>query len=154
MNTYVIMWLAVFALTLILEFSTAALVCIWFMPSAIVCAILAGFNAHAFIQFITFFALSVVLLILFRTPLSIYIYSRKKDKLTNLDLMIGAVGRVEEEIDNFLSKGRVNVNSQSWSARSADNKIISIDSAVVVEKIEGVKLICRCIENGEKELIN
>ena len=151
MNTYLIMWLAVFAVALIVEFSTAALVCIWFMPSAIVCAVLAGLGVPAFVQFIVFFALSIVLLILFRKPLSRYIYSRKKDTLTNLDSVIGSVGRVEEEIDNFRSKGRVTVNSQSWSARSADNRIIPIDSAVIIEKIEGVKLICRLIEGGEKE---
>lgn len=150
MNTYVIMWLAVFAVALIVEISTSALVCIWFMPSAVVSAILAGFDVPTFIQFIVFFALSIVFLLLFRKPLSNYIYSRKKDTLTNLDSLIGAVGRVEEEIDNFLSMGRVTVNSQSWSARSADNRIIPIDSAVVVEKIEGVKLICRFVEDGEK----
>lgn len=150
MNTYVIMWLAVFAVALVIELATSSLVSVWFMPSAIVCAILAALDVPVFAQFIIFFALSAVLLILFRKPLSNYIYSRSKDTLTNLDTVVGALGRVEEEIDNFRSAGRVAVNYQSWSARSSDNSIIPTGSAVIVEKIEGVKLICRPAENNDK----
>ena len=147
MNTYTILWLAVFAISIVVELSTAALVCIWFWPSAILCAVLAACEVEVWVQFTVFFALSVVFIILFRKPLAKFVYGRKKDTLTNLDSIVGTVGRVEEEIDNFLAKGRVMVNSQSWSARSADNTVIPVNTAVVVEKIEGVKLICRCQED-------
>ena len=148
MDTYVIMWLSVFAVSLIIEFMTTSLVCVWFMPSAIVCAVLAFFNISAFVQYIVFFSLFIIFLAIFRKLVSKFVYSRKKDTLTNLDSLIGSVGRVEEEIDNFLGKGRVIVNSQSWSARSEDNSIIPADAKVVVERIEGVKLICHISENN------
>ncbi len=146
MNPGVVMWLAVFAVALVVEAITSALVCIWFMPSALICALLAGLNIPALWQYILFFVLSVLMLVVFRKPLEKLIYSRKKEMLTNLDTLIGAQGRVEEEINNFLGRGRVIVNSQSWSARSDDDKVIPKDAKVIVKKIEGVKLFCEYIQ--------
>ena len=146
MNPYVIMWLAIFALTLIVEAVTTALVCVWFMPSALICALIAALDVPPIWQYIIFFVLSIVLLLLFRKQLEKLIKSRKKEANTNLSAIIGAEGRVEEEINNFLAVGRVTVNSQSWSARSANGDIIPKDARVVIKKIEGVKLICEISE--------
>ena len=146
MNPYVIMWLAIFALTLIVEAVTTALVCVWFMPSALICALIAALDVPPIWQYIIFFVLSIVLLLLFRKQLEKLIKSRKKEANTNLSAIIGAEGRVEEEINNFLAVGHVTVNSQSWSARSANGDIIPKDARVVIKKIEGVKLICEISE--------
>ena len=48
---------------------------------------------------------------------------------------------VVEEIDNIKSTGEVKIDGKIWTARSSDNEIIPPNSIVVVEKIEGVKLI-------------
>ncbi len=146
MNPYVIMWLAIFALTLIVEAVSTALVCVWFMPSALICALIAAFDVPPVWQYIIFFVLSIVLLLLFRKQLEKLIKSRKKEAHTNLSAIIGTEGRVEEEINNFLAVGRVTVNSQSWSARSANGDIIPKDAKVVIKRIEGVKLICEVSE--------
>lgn len=146
MNPYVIMWLAIFAISLIAEAVTIALVSIWFMPSALICAILAAVGVSPMWQYIVFFAISVILLLLFRKPLEKIVLLRKKDNLTNLDAVVGAEGRVEEEINNFLGVGRVVVNSQNWSARSANGEIIPQNAKVIIKKIEGVKLICEFID--------
>ena len=146
MNPYAIMWLIVFAVMLIIEACTSMLVCVWFMPTALLCVLLAIFGVPSLWQYILFFSISIALLIAFRKPLGKFIYSRNKDTLTNLDVIIGSEARVEEEIDNFKGVGRVVVGSQSWSARSLDGEIIPCNARVVVRKIEGVKLICEYIK--------
>jgi len=146
MNPYTIMWLIVFAVMLVIEACTSILVCIWFMPTALICALLASLGVPSLWQYISFFVISIVLLAVFRKPFGKFIYSRKKDTLTNLDVIIGSEARVEEEIDNFKGVGRVVVGSQSWAARSLNGEVIPVGSKVVVRKIEGVKLICEYIQ--------
>ena len=56
--------------------------------------------------------------------------------------MIGKTAVVTEEIDNLAGKGQVKVLGNVWSARSVnDDMKIPVGQHVVVQKIEGVKLI-------------
>ena len=48
-----------------------------------------------------------------------------------------------EEIDNLAQTGRARVNGTDWTARSRTGQPIPVGAAVVVEAIEGVKLIVR-----------
>ena len=66
---------------------------------------------------------------------------RKKEKIpTNLDAVIGKTAIVTEDILP-LEGGEVKVAGKRWSAISED-KILK-DSKVIVEKIDGVKLIVK-----------
>ena len=60
---------------------------------------------------------------------------------TNADSLIGSIGVVIEEIDNFQSKGRVKLSGLDWAARSEDGEIIPVGEQVLVRRIEGVKVI-------------
>ncbi|MBQ9921319.1 MAG: hypothetical protein IJO52_03965 [Clostridia bacterium] len=150
MNVYVIMWLATFAIAFVVELSTASLVCVWFMPSALICAVLAAIGASTTIQITLFFLLSVSLLMLFRKKLEEYVQSRRESATSDIAPMLGSVGRVEEEIDNFRSKGSVVINGNSYPARSSDNGIIPVGAKVAVKKIHGEKIICRLVEKETK----
>ena len=75
------------------------------------------------------------------------VFSKKVKKLkkgkTNLNALFGEKGLVTEEISNIHVKGTVNLHGKVWAARSVDdNDIIEEGTIVVVERIEGVKLIC------------
>ena len=65
--------------------------------------------------------------------------SRKKVP-TNLDRVIGMVGIVTEEITRF-KIGEVRVDGKKWSAISEEK--IKVGEKVIIEGIDGVKLIVR-----------
>ena len=93
-----------------------------------------------------FFAVSAVLLIVFKVLFKVS-PSREKNKKTNLDIIIGQKCVVIEEISNLHAKGTVKINGQLWSARSSDESTtIAEGKTVLIESIEGVKVICKEIE--------
>ena len=62
---------------------------------------------------------------------------------TNYDMCVGKEGIVTEKISNINATGQVRVNGQIWSAKSEDDSEIEVDTIVIAEKIDGVKLIVR-----------
>ena len=137
----VYVWLAVIAAALIAEASTATLVAIWFIPSAILSAALAKLGVGVTWQVVAFFVLSILLIVFARKLLSKYIV--KKPIPTNADALIGKVGVVEEDIDNLAFRGIVKVNGQTWSAKSHDGTVIPKFSEVEILEIQGVKLVVK-----------
>lgn len=134
-------WLGLAILLCIIEIFTTQLVSIWFVAGAVASAICAGtfLKDHIFWQFVVFVAVSAVALILTR-PLV------KKLKLfnktsTNADRNIGCRGVVVTEINELKSTGMVEVRGTKWTARSVDGSVIEEGTTVVVEAIEGVKLM-------------
>jgi membrane protein implicated in regulation of membrane protease activity len=69
---------------------------------------------------------------------------RRKKTHTNLDALIGERCMVLEDISNIHVKGLVNLKGSIWSARCSDeNDYIEQGTIVVVERVDGVKLICK-----------
>ena len=66
---------------------------------------------------------------------------RVKRVATNADSVIGQTGTVLEAIDNLEETGRVRANGLDWTARSAAGEQIPVGQTVMVERIEGVKLV-------------
>ncbi len=122
-----------------LEGITAQLVSIWFVLGSIGALITAFCGGDIKLQLIVFVAVTLVTLIATR-PIVKKRLNSKVEK-TNADRCIGQDAVVTEEINNLLSTGLVKADGKTWSARSSDKSIIPKDSIVVVEKIEGVKLI-------------
>ena len=68
---------------------------------------------------------------------------------TNLDRVLGMVGKVTEAVDNERASGAVYVDGKTWTARSADGSAIPAGTQVKVRKIEGVKLLVQYSEKVE-----
>lgn len=134
-----VIWIAVIALAIIIEASTAALTAVWFLPGALVALILALCDLSVTVQVVVFAVLSLASLAvgitLFRKRL------RKKFVPTNADRLIGMEGVVSERIDNLAAMGEVKADGKRWSARSEDGSVIEEGEIVTVLRIEGVKLI-------------
>ena len=79
------------------------------------------------------------ILMLLTRPYLVKKLSRKKVS-TNLDRVIGMEGIVTEEITKF-KIGEVKVDGKKWSAIS--NEKIKVGEEVIIEDIDGVKLIVR-----------
>ena len=133
-----ILWLIVIVLLVFLEVSTINLVCVWFILSGLVSLILSFFIESFYILFAVFVLLGLVLMILTR-PILVRKFKRKNVK-TNSDRVLGMEGVVTEEI-NKLKIGEVKVDGKRWSAVS-DEKI-EVGTTIIVESIDGVKLVVR-----------
>lgn len=134
-----IIWLVLLVVFLVLEAVTVQLVSAWFALGAL-CALLANLCGVGVVwQIVLFLAVSAICLIATR-PLVKKLTAAKIQK-TNADRCIGAEAVVTEEIDNLKAKGLVKTCGNTWTARSADGSVIPKDAVVIVQKMEGVKLI-------------
>lgn len=133
-----IFWLILIIVLVVAEISTVNLVSIWFIASGIISLVLSFFIDSFIIQFAVFVILGIILLITTK-PILEKTVATKKEK-TNLDRVIGMTAIVTEPIKRNVV-GEVKVDGKRWSAISS--KKIEVDEEVVIEAIDGVKLIVR-----------
>ena len=141
METTSICWLAVFVLLIVIELATMGLTTIWFAGGAVAGFIASMLGANVVIQAGVFFVVSIVLLI-FTRPFAVRYINSNKTK-TNIDGLIGQEALVLEEINNIRETGCARLEGKEWTARSVDDTVIPADTVVIVERIEGVKLIVK-----------
>lgn len=136
-------WFLLFLVLLIIEIFTVDLVSIWFALAAVIVGFLSLAIDSVVIQTVIFIVLAIVLLVISRP----FMKKMKVRKVvpTNLDRVIGRDGVVTREITED-EPGEVKVLSTLWTA-IADEEL-SVGDKVVVEKIEGVKIIVK--KKGEK----
>ena len=128
-------WLMIFIVLLLIEICTVNLVSIWFACGALLSFLTAMFTNNIFIQLGVFIVVSIFTLLITK-PI---IKKVKGEKVaTNLDRVIGMTAVVTEDIKRN-EVGEVKVAGKRWSAIS--KKSIKKGEEVIVDKIEGVKLI-------------
>ena len=140
-NWNALLWFPAAVGLLLLEVATVQLVSIWFCIGAVAATIAAVAGLSGTAQLGVFFVVSAVTLALTRPMVSQALRFRRVP--TNADSLIGMTAAVLEEIDNLAQTGRARVNGTDWTARSRTGQPIPVGAAVVVEAIEGVKLIVR-----------
>lgn len=131
-------WLGLMLVLITIEALTVSLTTIWLAAGSLVAFLLALFGTPLSLQIIAFLAVSVVLIV-FTRPVAVK-YLKIGVHKTNTDSMIGAKGIVIMDITEFAT-GQVKVKGQIWTAVSKTGMGIIKDTEVVVEAIEGVKLI-------------
>ena len=142
-----LLWLVVLVVAIIFEVRTSDVVSVWFMPAAAVALLLSFFKGEtplsAFgLQVAAFVVVAIVSFFIFKISFNKKVKKNKKGK-TNLTALIGERCLVTEEISNIHVKGTVNLKGVVWSARSTDdNDVIEEGTVVVVDRIDGVKLVC------------
>lgn len=137
-----IFWLALFVILLIIEILTMGLTTIWFAGGAIVALVLAFVGFELPVQIIAFLLVSIVLLVLTR-PIAMKFFNQERQK-TNAESLIGQKAVVLDAIDTIHGTGRVEVNGMEWSAKVDEgNQVIDAGEIVVIEGIQGVKLIVK-----------
>ena len=132
-------WLGLLLLFLAIEGGTVSLVSIWFAGGALVALIVSLFCPIFWVQAVVFFAVSCVLLLSLRPITRKYLTPRLTK--TNVDSVIGSVGKVTQTIDNIAATGQVKLGAMEWTARSAAGEVIPEGTLVCVERIEGVKVL-------------
>ena len=119
-------WIAVIVVACVLEWLTQVqLISIW--------AALGGV--------VVFFAVTIVAIVLTR-PLAKKMTGFIKTP-TNADMNIDKVGKVTKIVDEELGIMRVKVENNDWSATTENKSVLPVGTEIVVQAIEGVKLIVK-----------
>ena len=135
-------WIGIIVAAIVLEVLTDQIIAIWFMPPAVICAILELCSVPLPWQLLVFFVLAVAGIVLSRTVLKKYFSFTKT--ATNVEAVVGEKCVVIERIDNYAGCGQAKVRGQIWSARSIDDEVTFEENEVLrVVAVEGVKLICK-----------
>lgn len=134
-----ILWLIIIFILIVAEVSTVNLVSIWFIASGIVSLIISIFYDNFFVQFAVFVLLGILLLLTTRKFLEKLLKSNE-DAKTNLDRILGSTAVVTEPLTKN-EIGEVKVEGKRWSAISKEE--LDVGEEVIVENIDGVKLIVR-----------
>lgn len=133
------LWTFIFVILCVIEANTSNLVTIWFALGSLVTMIAVALGASVYLQLVVFVISSVVILALTRP------FVKKKLAVniekTNADRVIGKTAIVGESITADKFAGTVTVQGRVWSAVSSDGSPIESGKEVVVEAIEGVKLV-------------
>ncbi|MFR3808850.1 MAG: NfeD family protein [Lachnospiraceae bacterium] len=135
-------WLAATVVFLLIEWPTMSLTTIWFAGGSLVAGLLAVLGCPFSIQFAVFLVVSVALL-LFTRPLAIKYLNTNRTR-TNVDSLIGKEAVITETINNLKNTEVADIHGVTWTARTDSNlDTIEKDSIVVIERIDGVKLIVK-----------
>ena len=135
----VLFWILLTIVLLVTEAATTQLITIWFAFGAFSALIAAILSASLPLQIIVFMIVSVLSLILTRPLVKKHINQKKIP--TNSDRVIGKTGIVTETIDNTKAVGLVTADGVLWSAKSSDGSVIEKGNKVIINSIEGVKLV-------------
>ena len=143
--TWVYIWLAVVALSIIIEFVTADLVSVWFIAGGLAAMVLALCKVDLVWQLVVFIVLSLLLLATCRRPITKLIGKNKIS--TNADSVVGKEFVLLSPI-SFNVAGSVKINDVIWTADTdKDGVEIEAGERVKVVEIRGNKLIVEKAEN-------
>ncbi len=131
-------WLVAMLVLIVLEVVSVGLITIWFAFGALL-ALIASYFGLSFVTQVIIFATSSLLLLVFTRPL-VQKYIMPHKTKTNANSLIGKRAVVTKAISEH-AYGQVKVDGQVWTAK-ADNELeLSKGTEVLIEAIEGVKLV-------------
>ena len=122
-------WLIITVVLIVVEIITLGLTSIWFAGGAFVAGLISLTGAHWLVQLLVFAVVSTLLFVFTRPFAAKHL------------MKIGKEGIVKQEINNLEAQGVVKLSGMEWSARSADDSKIAAGEKVLVQSIDGVKLI-------------
>lgn len=139
-------WLIITVVLIVVEIITLGLTSIWFAGGALIAGLISLTGVHWLVQILVFAVVSAILFV-FTRPIATKHFMKNIEK-TNVDSLIGKEGIVKQEIDNIEAQGVVKLNGMDWTARSANGTKIPAGEKVLVDSIDGVKLMVVRKENS------
>ena len=140
-------WVGIGVICMIIEIFTPGFLFMSFGIGAILTGLVSILGIGTSIQ-ILIFAVITFILFLFLRKFSKKLISESSEE-TNIFALIGKTGMVVKEIPED-GKGYVKVGSEEWSAIAENGKKIEDGQKILVNSIEGNKLIVK-INESEKE---
>lgn len=139
-------WLGLMLMLLAIEGLTLSLTTLWFALGSLIAWVAAALGLPLWAQVFTFLLVSSVSLYYTR-PIAMK-YLKIGTQKTNVDLLIGELGIVTEDIVPIQSSGQVKVKGQVWSAKTDNNISILSGENIQIIRVEGVKLVVRKVEEN------
>lgn len=136
-----ITWLVIAGFFFILEIATTGFLVFWLGVGALLSMLLSFFVDNIFIQILVFVVTSIVLIVLTKPLVKKFL--DKKTVVTNAFSLVGQKAIVIEDINSVQSKGKVKINGEVWSAKTAEEGVIPKDTEVEITEITGVKLVVK-----------
>ncbi len=137
---WIYIWLGVVALSLIVEFVTMELVSVWISVGGLVSLILAACGVGYEIQIIACVVISIACILGLR-KITLKFLNKNNEK-TNTELIIGSKVKLLSSISSD-EMGTIKYNGVIWSATTEDGSEINSGEYVVIDKIEGNKMIVK-----------
>ena len=134
-------WLLLCALCLIIEILTVGFLLFFPGVGAFLAFITSLFCDIVAVQ-IGVFIVSSTLMIIFLRPIFAKLF-KTKDLPTNSDGLIGKTGTVLKEIIGPECMGQIKVQGEVWSAICKDKTTFKVNDTVIVDSIDGVKLVVK-----------
>ena len=144
---WIYLWLIVTALSLILEFITTEMLCIWFAGGGLVALILSAIGLGWYYQVIVFIVVSFLLILAFRQAVLKKLNST--EVRTNADMAIGKEFRLLSAI-TFDNMGTIKVNDVTWNAVSYNDMPIPAGTIVIVKELKGNKYVVEPVSQENK----
>ncbi len=134
LNNIWTLWMAIALVFLIIEVLTTGLISIWFVPGAIVTAVLSVWIKNFFIQLVIFLVISVITMFICR---NFFKYDKGEKLAESNQLLIGKTGVANTNITPL--DGQVLIGDVYWRATS--NCEISQGESIKIINIQGNTLI-------------
>lgn len=136
-------WLAVVAVSLIVEFMSWDLTSIWFAVAGLISLILSAIDGIAWeVQLAVFIVISALLLIFVRKICRKLLLKNVNTK-TNVDAYAGKRSKLLKAIGTDENYGEVRFNGVIWQAMSDSGEEIEAGTEVEVVRVEGNKMVVR-----------
>ena len=136
-------WLAVVAVSLIVEFMSWDLTSIWFAVAGLISLILSAIDGIAWeVQLAVFIVISALLLIFVRKICRKLLLKNMNTK-TNVDAYAGKRSKLLKAIGTDENYGEVRFNGVIWQAMSDSGEEIEAGTEVEVVRVEGNKMVVR-----------
>ncbi|MDR1878516.1 MAG: NfeD family protein [Bacteroidales bacterium] len=144
------LWLIVAVILFIVEIFSFSFVFLCFSLGCLFSSACAYFGLGTGIQFLAFSVITFGSFFTVRPFMMKYAYRKSAKVKTNADALIGAKGRVTEEINSEKNTGRVFVNGDDWKAESEDGSIIPLNEYIEVKQVDSTTLIINQIKKENK----
>ena len=142
MESWIYIWLVLLIGSILLEIVTVGLTSIWMAGGALVALIIAALGGPTWLQVLSFFVITFVLLS-FTRPWAVKHLNNKRVR-SNYEETLGKEVRVIERVDNHMETGKAIYNGMEWTARSLnDEEFFEVDELATVADVAGVKLILK-----------
>lgn len=143
-NKIWLIWMIIAALFVVGEIFTAGFFLLWFGIGAAVAGVMAIFGVGFGWQLAAFVIVCSVLFVASRGLAEKF--SKKQPPGIGANRLIGKMGVVLEEIDNFKNTGQVRINKDKWRADSETNEAIPEGKRVEVIRLDGTHLVVKTIK--------
>ncbi len=111
----------------------------------ILAGVISAFDLGIKIQLIAFTAGALIAFFGIRPFMLRYFHKKSNNIKTNVDALIGKVGRVTETINASKNEGRVLVEGDDWKAETENDEIVNLGEKVEVLQVQSTILIVKPI---------